>query len=81
MNNLIMIGKSRTQDAEQCRRGRTSDGEQSKKLAMDSLPDLRRKDKDKVYKSTVLINFPLFCPRCKKETYIDVVQLKMVLSK
>ena len=48
---------------------------------MDSLPDLRRKDKDKVYKSTVLINFPLFCPRCKKETYIDVVQLKMVLSK
>lgn len=47
MNNLIMIGKSRTQDAEQCRRWRTSDGEQSKKLAMDSLPDLRRKDKDK----------------------------------
>ncbi len=39
------------------------------------------KTRTKVYKSTVLINFPLFCPRCKKETYIDVVQLKMVLSK
>lgn len=39
------------------------------------------KTRTKVYWDTVLIKFPLFCPRCKKETYIDVVQLKMVLSK
>jgi len=34
----------------------------------------------KVYTDTVLVKFPLFCPKCKKETRIDVVQLKMVLS-
>lgn len=39
------------------------------------------KTKTKVYENTVLINFPLFCPKCKKESMIDVVQLKMVLSK
>lgn len=39
------------------------------------------KTRTKVYWDTVLIKFPLFCPKCKKETCIDVVQLKMVLSK
>ena len=31
--------------------------------------------------NTVLVKFPLYCPKCKKETNIDVVQLKMVPSK
>ncbi len=35
----------------------------------------------KVYRDTVLIKFPLDCPKCKIETRIDVVQLKMVPSK
>ena len=35
----------------------------------------------KVYADTVLIKFPLFCPKCRKETCIDVVKLKMVVSK
>ena len=35
----------------------------------------------KVYADTVLVKFPLFCPKCKKEIIIDVVQLKMVISK
>jgi len=38
------------------------------------------KTRTKIYKDTVLIKFPLFCPKCKKETRIDVVKLKMVLS-
>ena len=39
------------------------------------------KTRIKIYEDTVLIKFPLFCPKCKKEVRIDVVQLKMVLSK
>ena len=34
----------------------------------------------KVFEDTVLINFPLYCARCEKETIINVVQLKMVQS-
>ena len=33
------------------------------------------------YDDTVLVKFPLYCPKCKKEIKIDVIQLKMVLSK
>lgn len=39
------------------------------------------KTRTKVYADTVLVKFPLYCPKCRKETRIDVVQLKMVLSK
>lgn len=44
-------------------------------------PICEGKTRTKVCKDTVLINFPLYCPRCKKETKINVVQLKLVLSK
>lgn len=39
------------------------------------------KTRTKVYEDTVLIKFPLYCPKCKKEILVDVVKLKMVLSK
>ncbi|MCI6535976.1 MAG: cysteine-rich KTR domain-containing protein [Lachnospiraceae bacterium] len=39
------------------------------------------KTRTKVYEDTVLIKFPLYCPKCKKELLVDVVKLKMVLSK
>ncbi|MCX4300371.1 MAG: cysteine-rich KTR domain-containing protein [Lachnospiraceae bacterium] len=39
------------------------------------------KTRTKVYGDTVLLNFPLFCPKCRKEIKINVVQLKMTLSK
>ena len=39
------------------------------------------RSRTKIYADTVLVNFPLYCPKCKKETKIDVVQLKMVKSK
>ena len=44
-------------------------------------PNCRGKTRAKIYKDTVLIKFPLYCPKCKKETLVDVIQLKMVLSK
>lgn len=44
-------------------------------------PVCNGKTRIKVYQDTVLVRFPLYCPKCKKETLIDVVKLKMVLSK
>ena len=38
------------------------------------------KTRTKVYLDTVLINFPLFCPKCRRESIINVVQLKMVMN-
>ena len=38
------------------------------------------KTRTKVCKETVLVKFPLYCPKCKKEIKIDVVQLKIVVS-
>ena len=39
-------------------------------------PTCNRKTRTKVYEDTVLLNFPLFCPKCKREYVINVVQLK-----
>ena len=39
------------------------------------------KTRVKVYEDTVLVRFPLYCPQCKREVRVDVVKLKMVLSK
>lgn len=39
------------------------------------------KTRIKVYEDTVLVKFPLYCPKCKREILIDVVKLKMVPSK
>lgn len=45
-----------------------------------SCPSCGRKTHTKVYQDTVLVRFPLYCPKCKKETLIDVAKLKMVVS-
>lgn len=39
------------------------------------------KTRTKVYEDTVLVKFPLYCPKCKREILIDVVKLKMVPRK
>lgn len=44
-------------------------------------PICNGKTRTKVYADTVLLNFPLYCPKCRKETRIDVIQLKITLSK
>lgn len=46
-----------------------------------SCPLCDHKTRIKVFDDTVLINFPLFCPWCKRETIINIVKLKMVTSK
>ena len=43
-------------------------------------PQCGSKTKVKVYEETVLVKFPLYCPKCKKEFMVNVVKLKMVLS-
>ncbi len=40
-------------------------------------PFCGNKTRLKIRKDTELINFPLFCPKCKRETLINVKQLKM----
>ena len=43
-------------------------------------PFCNGKTKTKVYPDTVLLNFPLFCSKCKREAKVNVVKLKMVVS-
>ena len=42
-------------------------------------PICRGKTRTKVCEDTVLVKFPLFCLKCKKEARITVVGLQMVL--
>ncbi|RJW28174.1 cysteine-rich KTR domain-containing protein [Ruthenibacterium lactatiformans] len=35
----------------------------------------------KVRKNTILLNFPLFCPKCKREILIDIVNSKICVIK
>lgn len=30
-----------------------------------------------IYKDTVLINYPLYCPECQTETLINIIRLQM----
>lgn len=43
-------------------------------------PKCGQRTRTRVSAETVLIKFPLYCPKCKSETCIDVVKLKMVVS-
>ena len=44
-------------------------------------PVCGNKTRNRIREDTELKNYPLYCPKCKKEIKIDVVQLKMVVSK
>ena len=39
------------------------------------------KTRIKICEDTVMYRFPLFCPKCKREIRVDVLQLKMTVSK
>ena len=43
-------------------------------------PICGNKTRTKVKEDTIILNFPLFCPKCKREIIIDVVKLKMVVK-
>lgn len=38
-------------------------------------PVCGNKTRDKIREDTIIKNFPLFCPKCKKESLIDVENL------
>lgn len=42
-------------------------------------PVCGRKTRTKVCEDTILLKFPLYCPKCKQETMVNVVQLKMTI--
>lgn len=44
-------------------------------------PICGNKTRDRIREDTVLRNYPLFCPKCKKETIIDVKNLKITVIK
>ncbi|NBK80455.1 conjugal transfer protein [bacterium D16-76] len=43
-------------------------------------PICRTKTHTKVNLDTVLLNFPLYCPKCKRSIQIGVINLKMVVN-
>lgn len=44
-------------------------------------PICGNKTRDKIRSDTIIKNFPLFCPKCKKESLIDVEQLNIKVIK
>lgn len=39
------------------------------------------KTRDRIREDTVLKNYPLYCPKCKQETLIEVENLKITVIK
>ena len=54
---------------------------EKRKQAYIPCPICGEKTDVKVYEDTVLVNFPLYCPKCGKEVKIDVFDLRMVQSR
>ncbi len=44
-------------------------------------PVCQQKTRLKIQENTELKNFPLFCPKCKQETLIDVKKFNMTILK
>ena len=44
-------------------------------------PVCKNKTRTKLRKDTKLLNFPLFCPKCKQETLINVEELNIKIIK
>lgn len=42
-------------------------------------PICKNKTRIKIRKDTELMNFPLFCPKCKQESIINVVKQKLTV--
>ncbi|MGO1742542.1 cysteine-rich KTR domain-containing protein [Bavariicoccus seileri] len=44
-------------------------------------PICGNKTRIKIYKDTILIHFPLYCPKCKQETLINVRKMNISIIK
>ena len=42
-------------------------------------PICKGKTRTKAFAETVLLNFPLYCPKCKNESVVSVLKLKMIV--
>ncbi len=42
-------------------------------------PICERKTRERIRDDTILVNFPLYCPKCKQETLIDVKNSKITI--
>ena len=43
-------------------------------------PNCDKKTRTKVYADTVMLRFPLYCPKCGTETIIDVMKFEYKIS-
>ncbi|MBP3805642.1 MAG: conjugal transfer protein [Oribacterium sp.] len=43
-------------------------------------PSCNKKTRTKVYEDTVMLRFPLYCPKCGTETRIDVMKFEYKVS-
>lgn len=43
-------------------------------------PSCNKKTRTKVYEDTVMLRFPLYCPKCGMETRIDVMKFEYKVS-
>ena len=53
---------------------------QKKKFLWLPCPKCGARTKIKIYEDTVLLNFPLYCTKCKEETKLGVIKFKIVVS-
>ena len=44
-------------------------------------PVCKSKTRDRIREDTILINYPLYCPKCKQETLINANELKITVIK
>ena len=44
-------------------------------------PFCGNKTRDKIREDTVLKNYPLYCPKCKQETLIEITNLQVTVIK
>ena len=44
-------------------------------------PVCGNKTRNRIREDTVLKNYPLYCPKCKQETLIDVKKLQIIIIK
>ena len=42
-------------------------------------PVCNNKTRTKAFSDTILLNFPLFCPKCKQETFVNVQELNLMI--
>ena len=56
-------------------------GEYMEKTDFIRCPVCGNKTRDKIREDTVLINYPLYCPKCKQENLINIQKMQITIIK